>query len=211
MARKLQKRQRGNISELLFKVEATTRGFQMCEPVCDTYRYDNVVQSGSTFWRTQVKSTRVRRGKDRYQANCSCGHRAKRGYWKSEVDFVAFHIQSTNTWYIVPIAALGRRLSVTLYGPSRREEGLFAAYYEAWHLLKQRRPCTFCLHASAETDSSNAQDPAQTPDEFPRDSGVVWEGTGSDQHNLDERNLRVMQGDDPDGLGIVLQGVVALG
>lgn len=96
MPRKLQNRERGNISELLFKAEATKRGLRMCEPVCDTYPYDNVVQSGSTFWRAQVKSTRVGRGEDRFQANCSRGHRSRR-YQKSEIDFMAFHIQSTNT------------------------------------------------------------------------------------------------------------------
>jgi len=123
-----------------------------------------------------------------------------------QVDFVVFHIPSSNTWYIVPIAALRRRTCVTLYGPERRREGVFAEYYEAWHLLKARRACTFCLQASAETDSSNSQDPAQTSDEFPCDSGSVWEGDG-----LDKRNLLVMEGDDPDGLGIVLQGLTAGG
>jgi len=204
--RKLRNQERGNISELLFKVEAMKRGLQVCEPVCDTYRYDSVVQRGHTFWRAQVKSAGFQPRKGVFQASCTCQNGSKRWYRKSEVDFVVFHIPSTNTWYIVPIAALRRRTTVTLYGPERRHEGVFAEYYEAWHLLKARRACTFCLQASAETDSSNSQDPAQTSDEFPCDSGSVWEGDG-----LDKRNLLVMEGDDPDGLGIVLQGLTAGG
>lgn len=90
--------------------------------------------------------------------------------------------------------------------PERRHEGLFAEYYEAWHLLKRRGPCTFCLHASAEpgAEDSGSPDPSQDPAEIAANSGLLWGGL-----TLDERNLRVMNGDDPDGLGIVSQAVVA--
>lgn len=205
MARKLQSRERGNISEMLFKVEATKRGFQMCEPICDIYRYDNVVQSGHTFWRLQVKSTDNQRGEDVFQANSGHGRGKRTRYRKSEIDFVAFHIIPTNTWYIVPLAALRGRTCVTLYGPERRHEGMFAEYYEAWHLLRERRPCTFCLHASAETPAENSvsRDLSRTPAEVRANSGLLWGGM-----SLDERNLRVMDGD-AEGLGMVLQGVAA--
>ena len=121
---------------------------------------------------------------------------------------MVFHIPCTNTWYIVPIAAVGRRTTVTLYGPERRHEGVFAEYYEAWHLLKARRPCAFCLQASAEApaEDSVSQDPSLAPPDVTANSGSLWGGIA-----LDERNLRTMDGDDPDGMGIVLQAVAAGG
>ena len=44
-----------------------------------------------------------------------------------------------------PQASVGNRTSLHLFGPKRRDAGLFSQYFEAWHLLKQRRPCRFCL------------------------------------------------------------------
>jgi hypothetical protein len=192
--------ERGHLAELLFKVEALRRGLKVCEPAANTYPYDNVVDNGRTLWRVQVKFTSYERAQDVFLASCT--HALKRrGYDASEIDFLAVYLAPVEIWYIVPVAAAGGRKSLELYGPNRRESGIFAAYYEAWHLLHEPRLCGVCLQASAassiELDAAEAKPPAAYR-------------AGKDDVTLDVRTFRVMNGEDPDGMGIILRAVATL-
>jgi hypothetical protein len=56
-------------------------------------------------------------------------------YSPRDIDFVAALIIPTETWYILPIAALGRSFDIWL--TPQRKNSRYAEFQEAWHLLKR--------------------------------------------------------------------------
>lgn len=156
----IQPKMRGDTAEILFLLWAASLGLRVSKPYGDSYPYDSIVDNGHTCYKVQIKSSNRAGVRGLYQvnANRTGKHRA---YRPSEVDFLACYIFRTKTWYIIPQSAIGRRSSVILYGPSRRECGMFAAYFEAWHLLKEPRPCGFCLQACADTEWDGVEVPEE--------------------------------------------------
>jgi hypothetical protein len=73
----------------------------------------------------------------------------------------AFYLFRLHTWYIIPLSAIGRRLSVTLC--ARRHKGIYSPYFEAWRLLKLPRPCTCTIHACADPDYDTSEGFAGSP------------------------------------------------
>jgi hypothetical protein len=54
-----------------------------------------------------------------------------------EVDFLIAHGIPEDAWFILPIALIQHRTSVSsLPAATPRRRALFAAYREAWHLLR---------------------------------------------------------------------------
>lgn len=86
--------------------------------------------------RVQVKSVAtLYRGQ--YQVLAAHGNRKKRPYLKGEIEFLAVYIFPTNTWYIMPLEALGGKMRLRFpKKPNPRHK--FSPYLEAWHLLKLR-------------------------------------------------------------------------
>src|SRR4051812_25744099 len=62
------------------------------------------------------------------------GSRKKRGYSSHETDFLAILIVPLSAWYIIPVAALGRQLSISLR-PGIHPPSRFERFRDAWHLL----------------------------------------------------------------------------
>ena len=128
---------RGDLSEIAFLQKATILGLSVSKPFGDAFPYDFIVDNRCARWRVQVKSSAKAGYKGRYQVHS--GHvlqKRSQSYSSSEVDFMAFHIVREDTWYIVPLPAIRQRLAVTLYAPARPQQGIYAAYWEAWHLLQ---------------------------------------------------------------------------
>ncbi len=142
----------GEMAEMEFLAHCARLGLRVSRPFGDSYPYDAIVDNGHTCWRLQVKSSDKLGRNGLYQVHS--GHSVYgnkiQPYNESEVDFFAFYLFRVHTWYIIPLSAIGRRLSVTLYAPYRRHKGIYSQYFEAWRLLKQPRPCTCTIHACAD-------------------------------------------------------------
>lgn len=125
----------GEESEIAFALRAIRAGFSVSRPFGDSSKYDCIVDHRGKLSRIQVKSTsRGLRG--RYKATISSGGKhARRGYSATDVDYLAIHIKSSDTFYIIPVAALsGFRSSITLV-PELDAVNQFNQYDEAWHQL----------------------------------------------------------------------------
>jgi hypothetical protein len=62
--------------------------------------------------------------------------RARRPIPRHEIDFLAAWIIPEDTWYIIPLAAIGSVTSLLFRRKRDPKPGLYDAYREAWHLLR---------------------------------------------------------------------------
>ncbi len=137
---------RGDISEMQFMIEASNRGFGVAKPIGENERYDVVLDRGRRrFWRVQVKgSGNVH--KNGFSVWTSWRTSGKRmPYTSGQIDFLAAvycgpRTHGQQVWYVIPVRALGRRLSITLYPFGTRYHHhllRFEKCCEAWKLLGQ--------------------------------------------------------------------------
>ena len=85
--------------------------------------------SGSNrFSRNQKRETR----NHRYHVTVGRGRNRKRRYSAEQADFLAVLVVPHRTWYIIPVRALRRQVSISLWG---NRVGRLERYREAWHLL----------------------------------------------------------------------------
>ncbi len=64
----------------------------------------------------------------------------KSSYSLEEIDFIAAFVAPYDTWYLIPVDALGEHKNIRLYPGNKslkRRGGFYEQYREAWHLLKQ--------------------------------------------------------------------------
>ena len=122
----------GEAAEAAFLARATHLGFSVCLPWGDSERYDSVVTLGHGFLRVQVKSaTRYRETRYRVKTTGASGT----VYTAAEIDFFVAYIVPEDIWYIIPIAAIGRRKGARVYPNTHSSHGHFEKYREAWCLL----------------------------------------------------------------------------
>ena len=123
---------RGEWVELRFNACAAEHDIRAIRPSGDCCRYDFIVEIGGQFRRVQVKSTSYLR-KNHYK--CSLSGAKRRVYTKEEVDFFAVFVIPADTWYIIPIEALGDEAHNISLSP-HNSLSKFAPYQEAWYLLR---------------------------------------------------------------------------
>lgn len=155
-------KRRGELAEIHFMAAAADRGLRFAEPHGDSRSYDSLIEQGTTTWRVQVKGCNERANKGRYRCN-ACHTGSGRPYRKNEIDFLACYIFRVKAWYIIPQSAIRRRTAVHLFAPRLSHKGNFSQYYEAWHLLKQKRPCSFCMQACVEPDAAESPQNQRIP------------------------------------------------
>ncbi len=146
---------RGSIAEMQFMLDAARRGFGVAKPFGDNERYDVIVDAPRRLWRVQVKTS----GASHYKgfAVRACWRTSKKymPYTKEQIDFMAVVIQGSQfsqraremghargkrIWYVIPVRALGGRLTINLYPFGCRKDGeeRFEKYRGAWGLLVAR-------------------------------------------------------------------------
>jgi len=84
---------RGELAELAFLHQATSRGLKVSKPYGDSGRYDFIVDTGRRLCKIQVKSTSYAKSPTVY--GVSIGRNLHGGvvpYLRSQVDFIAIHI-----------------------------------------------------------------------------------------------------------------------
>jgi hypothetical protein len=124
-------KERGEWAELCFMARAAGMGMGVSKPLGDSRRYDVLVEAGGRILRVQVKSTIYRRRGNEYSLNVM-GPGRKR-YKEGTVDFFAVYLIPVEEWYIIPYAALGKKLTVHFAPGGKRQK--YKEYREAWHLL----------------------------------------------------------------------------
>jgi len=122
---------RGEWAELCFMARAAQLGLRVTKPWGDSAPYDFAVEHNGHFLRVQVKCTLFRRGRS-YKCHLdSNGH----AYTPEQIDFIAAYVIPTDTWYVLPIAALAGRPDILLTPHNERSK--YAKYREAWCLLRR--------------------------------------------------------------------------
>jgi hypothetical protein len=133
----MNRKQRGELSELAFIYKATGLGFHVSKPYGDSSRYDFIVEHLGRLSKIQVKSTAQLFPSGGYYLNCQ--RRMKRGtypYLSGEVDFFAAHVVPHDTWYIFPLDAIANKYYVRFFPHQPARDRRFGPYREAWHLLE---------------------------------------------------------------------------
>ncbi|PYQ41836.1 MAG: hypothetical protein DMG99_10265 [Acidobacteria bacterium] len=108
----------GEISQAAFLSKASMMGFNLALPWGDSERWDFVVwgQDQQRVMRVQVKGTgRLYLGGYEVQPVHSTRGGGKKRYTKREIDVIAAHVQPVDTWYLIPIEAVGKAKSMRLY------------------------------------------------------------------------------------------------
>ena len=142
MRRRITRKTVGEVGGLQFMARAATMRFTVAKPHGDSEAYDVLVDNGRPRWRVQVRITTREISKNTFVVNC--GHRTVANgrhlaspYQEGEIDFLAIQIVEENTWYIVPLADLRGRVSLSIHSKKHAEPRNSAQWEEAWHLLRE--------------------------------------------------------------------------
>jgi PD-(D/E)XK nuclease superfamily protein len=133
---------RGAMAELQFMLDAARRGFGVSKPFVDNERYDVIVDAPRRLWRVQVKASGASHHRGfAVRASWRTSKRAM-PYTKEQIDFLAVVVQGERVkgkriWYLIPVEALGGRLTINLYPFGCRKDGeeRFEEFRGAWALL----------------------------------------------------------------------------
>ncbi len=140
------------MAEMQFMLDAAKRGFGVAKPFGDNERYDVIVDSPRRLWRVQVKTSGASHHKGFAVRACWRTSKKHMPYTKEQIDFLAVVIQGPQfsqraremgypqgkrIWYVIPVEALGGRLTINLYPFGCRKDGeeRFEKYRAAWGLL----------------------------------------------------------------------------
>ena len=133
----LNRKRRGELSELAFIYKATGLGFNVCKPYGDSSRFDFVVEHRGRLSKVQVKSTAQIFPTGGYYLNCQRRMKSKTlPYLPGEVDFFAAHVVPEDTWYIIPLSVIGAKYYVRFFPHIPARDRRFGPYREAWRLLE---------------------------------------------------------------------------
>ena len=113
-------RNKGDIVEAKFLAKASHLGFGVARPWA-TERYDFILDSGYSFWRVQVKSSRGR-ADGAYLVKVSGYKRV--AYTERDIDFLVAYCVPEDLWYIVPIKKFMGKGNAVLLSPRARHVAL---------------------------------------------------------------------------------------
>ena len=126
-------KQRGEWAELRFMARARELGFEVSKPFGESARYDVTVELEGRFLRIQVKSTMAR---NYVGYLCRLNGARTQNYTAEQIDFFAIYVIPEDVWYILPIE-IGMRVKGQIFFMPGRKGQKYAAYEEAWHLLRE--------------------------------------------------------------------------
>jgi hypothetical protein len=132
----------GEVAEMEFMLEAARRRFGVSRPFANNQRYDVILDALRRLWRVQVKASGARHHAGFAVRACWRTTRKHMPYTSKQIDFLAVVVQGKGMhgkriWYLIPVRALGGRLTINLYPFGCRKDGekRFEKYREAWGLL----------------------------------------------------------------------------
>jgi len=130
----------GEMAEMQFMLDAARRGFGVAKPFGNNERYDVIVDAPRRLWRVQVKASGARHHKGFAVRACWRTTKKHMPYTSRQIDFLAVVIRGRRRiWYLIPVRALGGRLTINLYPFGCRKDGeeRFEKYRGAWGLLEK--------------------------------------------------------------------------
>ncbi len=137
----------GELAEMQFMLDAARRRFGVSRPFGNNERYDIILDAPRRLWRVQVKASGASHHRGFAVRACWRTTRKHMPYTSAQIDFLAVMIQGRRMrgrriWYLIPVRALGGRLTINLYPFGCRKDGKarFEKYREAWKLLGQPGP-----------------------------------------------------------------------
>jgi hypothetical protein len=130
----------GEIAEMEFMLEAARRRFGVSRPFANNQRYDVILDAPRRLWRVQVKGSGARHHAGFSVRACWRTTRKHMPYTSKQIDFLAVVVedkQGRRIWYLIPVRALGGRLTIHVYPFGCRKDGekRYEKYREAWGLL----------------------------------------------------------------------------
>jgi hypothetical protein len=165
--RELTTKRRGEISELAFALAAARNGFGISKPFGDSERYDIILDpliddplkndlpphrarkkyplcpnysplsTRPRLIRVQVKSsTQLVNGLYRINSGRRLNGRVV-PYTLAEIDFIAAYIIPEDSWFILPLPHILGQVSLMFRPIRSRIPGVYDAYREAWHHLRE--------------------------------------------------------------------------
>jgi hypothetical protein len=135
----------GEMAEMQFMLDAARRRFGVAKPFGNNERYDVILDAPRRLWRVQVKASGASHHRGFAVRACWRTTRKHMPYTSKQIDFLAVVVQGRRMrgrriWYVIPVRALGGRLTINLYPFGCRKDGeeRFEKYREAWDLLGKR-------------------------------------------------------------------------
>jgi hypothetical protein len=132
----------GEMAEMQFMLDAARRRFGVSRPFGNNERYDVILDAPRRLWRVQVKASGAEHHRGFAVRACWRTTRKHMPYTSKQIDFLAVVVQGRRMrgrriWYLIPVRALGGRLTINLYPFGCRKDGeeRFEKYREAWKLL----------------------------------------------------------------------------
>ncbi len=132
--RKLAPKVRGELAEIKFLLAAASRGFTVAKPWGDSLPFDFLVGNNGRYLRVQVKSTRRRLGRSRYNVHCNRPS-GNRPYTSRQIDVLVAYVVPEDKWFVIPVREIGNivQFSVSCRPGSR---GRLDRFLDAWHILR---------------------------------------------------------------------------
>ena len=133
-------KERGELAEMMFMVEATRMGMVVAKPYGDSQRYDFIVDVRRGLWRVQVRSsTALQYGS--YGLNLQRHANGKLiPYDATEIDFLVALVAPCEAWFVIPVEAIAGRKTAKLCLKGNPRSGDLGKYWEAWGLMNWRWP-----------------------------------------------------------------------
>ncbi len=151
---------RGELAEARFLAKAMELGFTVSKPFGDNARYDFILDCDGRISRVQVKSAWIRRNHCYWFKTAprrTGGHRP-RPYRRNEIDFLVACIVPEDAWFVIPIAAISKRTTLTL---TTRHRNPFACYREAWELMRTSQKINRGFHGFSRITKISARSARQ--------------------------------------------------
>lgn len=122
----------GELAELKFLSEATSRGFIVSRPFGHQNRYDFILDTGKKLFKIQVKSTSSSKVDNHggYLIK-TCGSNS---YKTKEVDIMACYIFPEDVWYFIPLQRVQNQRSISLY-PKIDSKSKYTKYLSNWKIF----------------------------------------------------------------------------
>lgn len=111
----------GTKSELLAEYYLVSKGYIVSKPINDFYEYDFIIDDSEKLYKVQVKTIYFDNNKQRWLGSCVTSHirgnnrRMNKKYTEKSFDYGLFICAEHNTAYLIPIALIAGRRSITFY------------------------------------------------------------------------------------------------
>lgn len=124
-----EKQANGQKSELLAEYYLINKGYVVSKPINDFSEYDFIIDDENVLATVQVKTVYFDNSKKRWIGSCVTSHirgnsrRINKKYTEKSFDYGLFICKEHNKAYLIPIALIAGRRSITFYPDANTDKG----------------------------------------------------------------------------------------